>query len=663
MALLSRISLLQKFAILALIGALVSALPTFLYVRDALRAMAHARLEASGAAPLTALSLVVQRMQVHRGLSSGMLGGDEALAARRPAARDLVNQAVEAASARLAAAQVPADQLAAWQQARQTWQALEASVDQRQVQQAQSTAQHTALIASVMRISEELLNAYGLQLEEAEHAYALIQAALVHTPVLGEKLGILRAQGSGFLARRELPPVNKGLVMALQQRAQELQGDAFRQFERAMQRDAGYRAALGPSAEAAHALVTQALALATKEVTEAATLQLAPQEYFDTFTRTIDALYALNAKALESLDATLQQRQASLRRILIAQALAMALILALGGALIAAFARSIRQPLGQAIDLAHAVAQGDLAGADITHGTDEVGRLTAALLQMRRQLTQVVARVRHNADGVATASAEIAQGNQDLSARTESQASALEETAAAMEQMTATVRQNADSAAQASQLAASASQVAQQGGDVVARVVQTMQGIDTSSRKIADIIGVIDSIAFQTNILALNAAVEAARAGEQGRGFAVVAGEVRLLAGRSAEAAKEIKGLIEASVRNVSEGCTLVEKAGSTMDEIVVSVRRVSDIMGEISNASADQSHGIDQINEAMGQMDQVTQSNAALVEESAAAAQSLERQAHTLVQTVSVFRLPGNGAPQHQGARAQPSAPLALPS
>ena len=653
MALLSRISLLQKFAILALIGVLVSVLPTFLYVRDALHTMERARLEASGAAPLTALSLVVQRMQVHRGLSSGMLGGDAALAARRPAARDLVNQAVEAASARLADAQVPAEQLTAWQQARQTWQALEASVDQRQVQQAQSTAQHTALIASVMRISEELLNAYGLQLEESEHAYALIQAALVHTPMLGEKLGILRAQGSGFLARRELPPVNKGLVMALQQRAQELQGDAFRQFERAMQRDAGYRAALGPSAEAAHALVTQALALATKEVTEAATLQLAPQDYFDTFTRTIDALYALNAKALESLDATLQQRQASLRRILIAQALAMALILALGGVLIAAFARSIRQPLVQAIDLAHAVAQGDLSGADIAHGSDEVGRLTAALLQMRRQLTQVVARVRHGAEGVATASAEIAQGNQDLSARTESQASALEETAAAMEQMTATVRQNADSAAQASQLAASASQVAQQGGDVVARVVQTMQGIDTSSKKIADIIGVIDSIAFQTNILALNAAVEAARAGEQGRGFAVVAGEVRQLAQRSAQSASEIKALIAESAQNVAQGNALVERAGHTMQEVVAAVRRVTDIMGEISAASREQSQGVAQVGEAITQMDQTTQQNAALVEQMAAAASSLHGQAQELVQGVAVFHLAADGRAQRLGLPA----------
>ena len=325
--------------------------------------------------------------------------------------------------------------------------------------------------------------------------------------------------------------------------------------------------------------------------------------------------------------------------------------------------RSITAPLRQAVRVAQAVSEGDLRSQIEVHSRDEAGQLLAALQHMNTSLTDIVHEVRHSSDTIATATSQIAAGNLDLSSRTEEQAAALEETTASMHELAGTVKQNYDSGKHANELAESASQVAVRGGEVVGQVVHTMESINASSRKIADIIGVIDSIAFQTNILALNAAVEAARAGEQGRGFAVVAGEVRLLAGRSAEAAKEIKGLIEASVRNVSEGCTLVEKAGSTMDEIVVSVRRVSDIMGEISNASADQSHGIDQINEAMGQMDQVTQSNAALVEESAAAAQSLERQAHTLVQTVSVFRLPGNGAPPHQGALAQPSAPLALPS
>ena len=332
------------------------------------------------------------------------------------------------------------------------------------------------------------------------------------------------------------------------------------------------------------------------------------------------------------------------------------------GLLLAAWiTRSITAPLRQAVRVAQAVSEGDLRSEIEVHSRDEAGQLLSALQHMNNSLTGIVNEVRHSSDTIATATSQIAAGNLDLSSRTEEQAAALEETTASMHELASTVKQNYDSGKHANELAESASQVAVRGGEVVGQVVHTMESINASSRKIADIIGVIDSIAFQTNILALNAAVEAAR--EQGRGFAVVAGEVRQLAGRSAEAAKEIKGLIEASVRNVSEGCMLVEKAGSTMDEIVVSVRRVSDIMGEISSASADQSHGIDQINEAMGQMDQVTQSNAALVEESAAAAQSLERQAQTLVHTVSVFRLPDNGTLQHQGALAKPTAPLALPS
>ena len=263
------------------------------------------------------------------------------------------------------------------------------------------------------------------------------------------------------------------------------------------------------------------------------------------------------------------------------------------------------------------------------------------------------------------ASGEIADGNNDLSSRTEEAAASLEQTAAAMDELSATVANNADSARQATQVATLASEAAHKGGAVVAQVVSTMGEITASSHKMADIIGVIDSIAFQTNILALNAAVEAARAGEQGRGFAVVASEVRALAGRSAEAAKEIKHLIATSVDNVAQGCTQVEKAGSTMDEIVVSVRRVSDIMGEISSASSDQTHGIEQINQAMVQMDQVTQSNAALVEEAAAAAQSLERQAQALVHTVSVFRLEGdgNGGPAPAAALSRGTHARALPA
>ncbi|MGB3275141.1 MAG: methyl-accepting chemotaxis protein [Castellaniella sp.] len=302
--------------------------------------------------------------------------------------------------------------------------------------------------------------------------------------------------------------------------------------------------------------------------------------------------------------------------------------------------RSITRPLAQAVHVAQAVASGTLGNRiDVNVGA-ETGQLLQALKDMDHSLSRIVGEVRHGSDTIATATSQIASGNLDLSSRTEEQASALEETTSAMQELSDTVRKNHDSGKHAAELAESASQVAVRGGKVVSDVVHTMETINASSHKIADIIGIIDSIAFQTNILALNAAVEAARAGEDGRGFAVVASEVRSLAGRSAQAAKEIKALIDESVENVSTGCSLVEKAGSTMDQIVVSVRRVADIMDEISEASQDQSQGILQINEAMAQMTQVTQQNAALVEESAAAAQSLEAQARGLVGTVGAFSL-----------------------
>ncbi len=310
------------------------------------------------------------------------------------------------------------------------------------------------------------------------------------------------------------------------------------------------------------------------------------------------------------------------------------------GALLAYLAtRSITVPLGRAVRAAEAITAGDLTSAITADGRDEVATLLRALATMRETLAGLVDEVRRNADSVASASGQIASGNNELSGRTEQQASALEETAASMEELNSTVRQNAENAQQANQLAMRASSVAVNGGDVVGRVVETMKDINDSSQKISDIIGVIDGIAFQTNILALNAAVEAARAGEQGRGFAVVASEVRSLAQRSADAAKEIKGLIGASVERVEQGTSLVDQAGRTMAEIVEAVRRVTDIMGEISAASREQSDGVAQVGQAVTQMDQATQQNAALVEESAAAADILRSKADQLVRSVAVFR------------------------
>ncbi|SDA44378.1 MULTISPECIES: methyl-accepting chemotaxis protein [unclassified Janthinobacterium] len=367
------------------------------------------------------------------------------------------------------------------------------------------------------------------------------------------------------------------------------------------------------------------------------------------------ANYQNNVKALlaqqrKAIDATALAIEAANERSFTLLLTLCALVVALGSVCAWLITRSITVPLQAAVKVAETVADGDLRTHFGPAASDEIGDLMRALHGMNEALRKVVSEVQTGTNAIATASGEIAAGNQDLSARTEQQASSLEETASSMEELTSTVKQNADNARQANQMAVAASGVAERGGSIVSQVVDTMGAIDTASTKIVDIIGVIDGIAFQTNILALNAAVEAARAGEQGRGFAVVATEVRSLAQRSAAAAREIKTLIGDSVEQVNNGTRLVQQAGSTMGEVVDSVRRVTDIMAEITAASAEQSMGIDQVNQAIAQMDQVTQQNAALVEEAAAAAESMQDQAARLAQVAAGFQL------EHMAAAAAPA-------
>jgi methyl-accepting chemotaxis protein len=370
-------------------------------------------------------------------------------------------------------------------------------------------------------------------------------------------------------------------------------------------------------------------------------------------------LVDMQRKAIDDNAAEIEQAAATSLRL---QGVLIALLVLLVAVCGATLRSSIVKPLEAAIAVARRVAKGDLTADIQVTSRDEAGRLLEALRDMNDALRSLVTNVIDGSGTIAHASDEIAAGNLELSSRTEQQASSLEETASSMEELTSTVKQTSDNARQANQLAGSASDVAAKGGTVVRQVIDTMGLISASSSKIVDIIGVIDGIAFQTNILALNAAVEAARAGEQGRGFAVVAAEVRSLAQRSAAAAKEIKGLIDASVSNVKTGSTLVGEAGTTMEEIVDSIRRVADIMGEISAATGEQTLGIEQINEAISQMDQTTQQNASLVEEAAAASETLQRQAADLADAVRVFRL--EDVPQARAsAPVRAAAPAAAPA
>jgi methyl-accepting chemotaxis protein len=640
MSVLQQMKLAHKFLILGLISLIMVAIPTGLYFQGAWTQIRVAQREILGTGPLTALNKVIQYSQTHRGMSAGMLSGNEALAARRPALRDKLSAAVNALDGEFQSAQVSAPLQARWATLKQSWIGLEQAVANKSLSAADSTRQHTQLITGELQLGEELLDEFGLSLDPNPGTYALIRATLAEMPWLAENLGIMRAMGSSFLTQASAPPEGKATLQATRKRALELQTSMFRQIDIAVRSQAQIQARLAAPAQARRAAVDTSLGLAEREIISASALKLPAMAYFDDFTQTIDGLFEFNSLATQVLVDGLDE---GLQRIYHTQIIAVVLLLAgltAGLGLSLVFIRSITEPVNQALHVANAVAQGDLRIQPQVHGSNELGQLMRALAEMRDQLAQVVQQVLQGSESVATASAEIAQGDSDLSRRTESQASALEQTSASMEELGSAVQQNAAHASKANQLAQSASAVALRGGQAVAQVVDTMRGINDASRHIADIIGVIDGIAFQTNILALNAAVEAARAGEQGRGFAVVASEVRSLAGRSAEAAKEIKSLISASVQQVEQGSRLVDQAGSTMSEVVSAIDQVTGIVGEISNASSEQASGVAQVVEAVAQMDQATQQNAALVEEIAAAADSLRGQAQNLVHTVSVFRL-----------------------
>ncbi|GKT16926.1 methyl-accepting chemotaxis protein [Acidovorax sp. SUPP2522] len=633
----------RKFLLIGALAFFMFAIPTTLLVHlnwDTLRTVERENL---GIAPAKELLKLVQLTQQHRGLSAAFLGGDAALNTPRQAKQSEVEAAIVRAQA--AAAGLQDRELSARLDALAgEWRTLVAGVGSKSVTGAQSNARHAALVAGELGLIDDVANSSGISLDSEPASYFLQRAALNHLPHLTESLGQMRARGALVLARGDASPEERARIETLADRARQHYGDARKTLELA----SGGK--LPPQVEAARkaalAAAEEGFKLADDNIVQAATLSMPSTQWVAQMTRIIDTQFALVAVSFDVLSDTLGTRIQALRRDMLLMVTAVALLAALAAWVMWIVTRATTRSVAVAVQLAEAVAQGDLSTSVRTEGRDEIARLLQALATMNDRLSAVVDSVRGNAESVANASVQIAQGNADLSQRTEEQASSLEETAASMEELGSTVQHNADSAQQANQLARSASGVAVRGGEVVGQVVQTMKGINDSSRRIADIISVIDSIAFQTNILALNAAVEAARAGEQGRGFAVVASEVRSLAGRSADAAKEIKALITDSVERVERGTALVDEAGTTMSEIVSSIQRVSDIVSEISAATAEQSSGVSQVGEAVSQMDQVTQQNAALVEESAAAAESLKAQAQQLVDTVAVFRLAGHGQP-----------------
>ena len=640
MMLFNRMNMSQKLTILTVFLLLIAAVPTTLYINTVIVELDITKHEVAGTEPIIALQKTVQYVQQHRGVSAGLLNGNESLASRLSEIQRELNNAVDIVDAKLKEAKISAKNMSLWSVQKQRIIEIEQAVLARQLKTPESTAQHTKLITDLLFFNEELLDESNLVIDPVKGTYYLMTATMINAPKLAENMGQIRALGSAILAAGSLTDEGRARLLGILGNVNMFLSDFMRNIEKSVQADPRMKAALEVKGNEVKAMIDKTLLMTNQELIQAKELKLPSSEYFAEYTRTIDSIYAYNSIAASNLVQALQTRQKDLQQTVYFMIGTLAAVLTLAIMFAFFIVRSITQPMQEAINFANAIAAGDLTKQIDVTSTNETGRLLQALKAMNDNLIDLVGKVRSGTDQITTASGEIASGNSDLSQRTEEQASSLEETASSMEELTSTVKQNADNARQANQLAVGASEVAMKGGTVVGQVVQTMSSINESSKKIVDIISVIDGIAFQTNILALNAAVEAARAGEQGRGFAVVATEVRTLAQRSAAAAKEIKELISDSVAKVEDGTRLVDEAGATMDEIVNAVKRVTDIMSEISAASQEQSSGIEQVSQAVTQMDEVTQQNAALVEEAAAATESMQEQAHALTQAINAFKL-----------------------
>ncbi|HQN13533.1 MAG TPA: methyl-accepting chemotaxis protein [Quisquiliibacterium sp.] len=628
-----------KFFLIGLLCLIMCGIPFTLVVLERIDEHRVLRLEQRAMAPARDLLGAVRLLQQHRGLSAGALSGNAAAAAALKEKRVEVEAAL-GVSAKSLQGFGNADLVSRAATLAQDWSALRAAYDGGALKAPESFTRHTNLINGQLRLLDELAVVSGLSLDSEAGTYFTVVAVLNHLPQLTESLGQLRARGTSALTRGELSPEDRATLIGLLGAARSAEAGAALALERAVKGEPELRRAFESTGQTASTKaaemfrLVESLFLATDKASIEATA------YFAQTTQAIDAQFALIDTAFPALHRALDVRVAQAGTLIALVVGAMLAGLVIGALLIRAILGTLKRSVEAAKAAADAMAEGDLTVDARAETRDEVGMLVDAIGRSRARLEEIIRGIRAASESVATASGEIAQGNLDLSSRTEEQASSLQQTAASMEQMAASVRASAQTAQDASRLAGDALDAAQQGGQVFSSVNATMQQIHQSSQRIAEIIAVVDSISFQTNILALNAAVESARAGEHGRGFAVVASEVRQLAHRSAEAAREIKDLIGESVGRVEAGTRTVEEAGTAIQRIVERVGQVSAMIDTIHSASGEQSIGIGEVNTAVSQLDMVTQQNAALVEQASAVSASLRDQAARMQESVSIFRI-----------------------
>ncbi len=648
-----RLKLWQTFFVLSMIALLLASIPGYLYLREANKSLDAYSAEKAGMPEVSKVLKVMQLTQQHRGLSALMLSGVADADAKRSEKQreaDLAYGLVDASVAKIEHA--PLKQL--WSDVARDWAALRSAIGARQMSAPESFAAHGKLLANILKVNELVGDHYGLSLDPDKDSYQLIQALFYHLPPLTEETGQLRGKGASLLAKKLVGPEDRLAVSSIIARINDRVGQTTGSFDKANHSNPAIGQKLGPAMQQVAEASRKMAALAQAQIVLPEAISYDPTQYFSAATETIDLQFALVQSARLEIDRMLDAKIAAFHTTRWTMLGLMAGLLALAAWMAMMITRGVTEPLHEAISVAQAVARGKLVNDFDVGAPNEVGQMLRALKEMNDSLRAIVSEVRGSIDNIGAATRDIASGNADISARLESQASNLEQTASSMEELTSTVKQNAENARQAHALVQGASAAASQGGAVVSQVVSTMGQINDGSRKIVDIIAVIDGIAFQTNILALNAAVEAARAGEQGRGFAVVASEVRNLAQRSASAAREIKDLIGSSVEKVEAGNQLADQAGVAMGDILSSVRRITEIMADIATASAEQGAGIEQVNQAVTQMDDMTQQNAALVEQTAAASASLQDQAESLVKAMSIFEL-GATAPSARRSSPRP--------